>query len=119
MEKVKKIRINSDQENLIRLLEYYSASDRQDFLNYIDKILCECFGIKRSELPWLDPRQSEIKWDNIETYLGGNKHDEYIIARDNYFQTTTLFFDTEYGNLKLSSVGLGPTSIILATCDTM
>jgi len=65
MEKVKKVRINSDQENLIRLLEHHSPSDRQDFLNYIDKILCECFGIKRSELPWLDPIQSEIKWDNI------------------------------------------------------
>ena len=38
MEKVKKVRINSDQENLIRLLEHHSPSDRQDFLNYIDKI---------------------------------------------------------------------------------
>ena len=59
------IKIEKNQNNLIRLLEYQSPEERQKFLNDIDYILCRFLKFKRKDLPWRNLGKQNEKWDKL------------------------------------------------------
>ena len=65
MKQSKIIKIEKNQNNLIRLLEHQSPEERQEFLNSIDYILCRFLKFKRKDLPWLNIRKQNEKWDKL------------------------------------------------------
>ena len=59
------IKIEKNQNNLIRLLEHQSPEERQEFLNDIDYILCRFLKFKRKDLPWRNLGKQNEKWDKL------------------------------------------------------
>ena len=59
------IKIEKNQNNLIRLLEHQSPEERQEFLNDIDYILCRFLKFKRKDLPWHNLGKHNDKWDKL------------------------------------------------------
>ena len=59
------IKIEKNQNNLIRLLEHQSPEERQEFLNDIDYILCRFLKFKRKDLPWRNLGKQNDKWDKL------------------------------------------------------
>ena len=59
------IKIEKNQNNLIRLLEHQSPEERQEFLNSIDYILCDFLEFKRKDLPWRNLGKQNEKWDKL------------------------------------------------------
>ena len=65
MKQSKIIKIEKNQNNLIRLLEHQSPEERQEFLNDIDYILCRFLKFKRKDLPWRNLGKQNEKWDKL------------------------------------------------------
>ena len=65
MKQSKIIKIEKNQNNLIRLLEHQSPEERQEFLNDIDYILCRFLKFKRKDLPWRNLGKQNEKWDQL------------------------------------------------------
>ena len=65
MKQSKIIKIEENQNNLIRLLEHQSPEERQEFLNDIDYILCRFFEFKLKDLPWRNIEKQNEKWDKL------------------------------------------------------
>ena len=65
MKQSKIIKIEKNQNNLIRLLEHQSPEERQEFLNDIDHILCHFLKFRRKDLPWRNTRKNSDKWDKL------------------------------------------------------
>jgi len=59
------IKIEKNQNNLIRLLEHQSPEERQKFLNDIDYILCRFLEFKLKDLPWRNLEKQNEKWDKL------------------------------------------------------
>ena len=59
------IKIEKNQNNLIRLLEHQSPEERQEFLNDIDYILSRFLKFKRKDLPWRNLGKQNEKWDKL------------------------------------------------------
>jgi hypothetical protein len=59
------IKIEKNQNNLIRLLEHQSPEERQKFLNDIDYILCRFLEFKLNDLPWRNLEKQNEKWDKL------------------------------------------------------
>ena len=59
------IKIEKNQNNLIRLLEHQSPEERQEFLNDIDYILCRFLEFKLKDLPWRNLGKQNEKWDKL------------------------------------------------------
>ena len=59
------IKIEKNKNNLIRLLEYQSPEERQEFLNDIDYILCRFLKFKLKDLPWRNLGKRNEKWDKL------------------------------------------------------
>ena len=59
------IKIEKNQNNLIRLLEHQSPEERQEFLNDIDYILCRFLEFKLKDLPWRNIEKQNEKWDKL------------------------------------------------------
>ena len=59
------IKIEKNQNNLIRLLEHQSPEERQEFLNSIDYILCDFLEFKLKDLPWRNLGKQSEKWDKL------------------------------------------------------
>ena len=59
------IKIEKNQNNLIRLLEHQSPEERQEFLNDIDYILCRFLKFKLKDLPWRNLEKRNEKWDKL------------------------------------------------------
>ena len=59
------IKIEKNQNNLIRLLEHQSPEERQEFLNDIDYILCRFLKFKLKDLPWRNLGKQNEKWDKL------------------------------------------------------
>ena len=59
------IKIEKNQNNLIRLLEHQSPEERQEFLNDIDYILCRFLEFKLKDLPWRNLEKQNEKWDKL------------------------------------------------------
>ena len=59
------IKIEKNQNNLIRLLEHQSPEERQEFLNDIDYILCRFLKFKLRDLPWRNIEKQNEKWDKL------------------------------------------------------
>ena len=59
------IKIEKNQNNLIRLLEHQSPEERQKFLNDIDYILCRFLKFKRKDLPWRNIGKQSDRWDKL------------------------------------------------------
>jgi hypothetical protein len=59
------IKIEKNQNNLIRLLEHQRPEERQEFLNDIDYILCHFLEFKRKDLPWRNLGKQNEKWDKL------------------------------------------------------
>jgi len=59
------IKIEKNQNNLIRLLEHQSPEERQEFLNDIDYILCHFLEFKCKDLPWHNLGKQNEKWDKL------------------------------------------------------
>ena len=65
MKQSKIIKIEKNQNNLIRLLEHQSPEERQEFLNDIDYILCRFLEFKLKDLPWRNIEKQNEKWDKL------------------------------------------------------
>ena len=65
MKQSKIIKIEKNQNNLIRLLEHQSPEERQEFLNSIDYILCDFLEFKLKDLPWCNLGKQSEKWDKL------------------------------------------------------
>ena len=65
MKQSKIIKIEKNQNNLIRLLEHQSPEERQEFLNDIDYILCRFLKFKIKDLPWRNLGKQNEKWDKL------------------------------------------------------
>ena len=65
MKQSKIIKIEKNQNNLIRLLEHQSPEERQEVLNDIDYILCRFLKFKRKDLPWRNLEKQNEKWDKL------------------------------------------------------
>ena len=65
MKQSKIIKIEENQNNLIRLLEHQSPEERQEFLNSIDYILCDFLEFKLKDLPWRNLGKQNEKWDKL------------------------------------------------------
>ena len=59
------IKIEENQNNLIRLLEHQSPEKRQEFLNDIDYILCHFLEFKLKDLPWRNIGKQSDRWDKL------------------------------------------------------
>ena len=57
----KKLRTN---KKLINLLRHETPKQRQKFLNEVDNILCDIFGLEYKDLPWRNLNSCDEDWDN-------------------------------------------------------
>jgi len=62
------IKIEKNQNNLIRLLEHQSPEERQEFLNDIDYILCRFLKFKRKDLPWRNLGKQNEKFEKVKKF---------------------------------------------------
>ena len=60
----KKLRTN---KKLINLLRHETPKQRQKFLNEVDNVLCEVFGLEYKDLPWRNLNACDKDWDK---YVG-------------------------------------------------
>ena len=59
-----KLRTN---KKLINLLRHETPKQRQKFLNEVDHVLCEVFGLEYKDLPWRNLNACDKEWDK---YVG-------------------------------------------------
>ena len=57
----KKLRTN---KKLINLLRHETPKQRQKFLNEVDNVLCDIFGLEYKDLPWRNLNSCDEDWDN-------------------------------------------------------
>ena len=60
----KKLRTN---KRLVNLLRHETPKQRQKFLNEVDHVLCEVFGLEYKDLPWRNLNVCDKDWDK---YVG-------------------------------------------------
>ena len=51
--------------NIIKLLHDYPPRDRQEFLNDVDKVICDIYDFKYEDLPWRNPNIRDVSWDKL------------------------------------------------------
>ena len=56
----KKLKTN---KKLINLLRHETPEQRQEFLNEVDNVLCEVFGLEYKDLPWRNLNSCDKEWD--------------------------------------------------------
>ena len=61
----KKLKTN---KKLINLLRQETPKQRQKFLNEVDNVLCEVFGLEYKDLPWRNLNSCDKDWDKYAKF---------------------------------------------------